>query len=261
MDQHLGHAERVGDQAGMLAAGAAEAVERIAGHVMAALDRNLLDRIGHVLDRDLDEAVGDLFGAARPAWALLVHLASQRGEAGAHGVGVERLVLLRPENLRKEIRHQLADHDIGVGHRERPAAAVAGRPRIGAGAVRPDPEPRAVEMQHRSAAGRDRVDQHHRRAHAHARDLGLEGALIFAVEMRHVGRGAAHVEADQPVEAGFAAGLRHPDHAAGRPGQDRVLALEQVRRRETARRHHEHQAHLFTSPRLRGEVGALLRAG
>jgi hypothetical protein len=30
MDQHRRHAERVGDQAGMLAAGAAEAVERIA---------------------------------------------------------------------------------------------------------------------------------------------------------------------------------------------------------------------------------------
>ena len=62
MDQHGGHAERVGNEAGMLAAGAAEAVERIARHVIAALDRNLLDRVGHVLDRDLDEAVGDLFG-------------------------------------------------------------------------------------------------------------------------------------------------------------------------------------------------------
>ncbi len=59
MDQHLGHAERVGDETGMLAAGAAETVERVARYVIAALNRNLLDRIGHVLDRDLDEAVGD----------------------------------------------------------------------------------------------------------------------------------------------------------------------------------------------------------
>jgi len=31
MDQHGGHAERVGHQAGVLAASAAEAVERVAG--------------------------------------------------------------------------------------------------------------------------------------------------------------------------------------------------------------------------------------
>ena len=96
-------------------------------------------------------------------------------------------------------------------------------------------------MQDRAAAGRDRVDQHHRRAHAHARDLGLERALVFAVVVRHVGRGAAHVEADQAREAGLAPGLRHADHAAGRAGEDRVLALEQFGGGEPAGGHHEHQ--------------------
>ena len=117
-------------------------------------------------------------------------------------------------------------------------------------------------MQDRAAAGRDRVDQHHRRAHAHARDLGLEGALVFAVVMRHVGRGAAHVEADQMLEASLAAGLGHADHAAGGAGQDRVLALEQFGGGEPAGRHHEHQADAvggrrwlrFTLP-WRGRVG------
>ena len=164
------------------------------------------------------------------------------GKRLAHRVGVERKVLLRPENLREEIRDELADHHVGVGDRKRPAAAVACRSRIGAGAVRADAKARAVEMQDRAAAGRHRVDQHHRRAHAHAGDLGLERALVLAVEMRHVGRGAAHVEADQPVEARFASGLRHADHAARRSRQDRVLALEQLGGGEPARRHHEHQA-------------------
>ena len=145
------------------------------------------------------------------------------------------------ENLREEIRDELADHHVGVGDRERSAAAVAFRSRIGAGAVRADAEARAVEMQDRAAAGRHRVDQHHRRAHAHAGDLGLERALVLAVEMRDVGRGAAHVEADQVREAGLASGLRHADHAARRSGQDRVLALEQLGRGEPARRHHEHR--------------------
>ena len=192
MDQHLGHAERVGDEARMLSARAAEAVERIAGHVVAALHRDLLDRVRHVLDRDLDEAVGDLLGGLAAA-----DLDRERREGLVHRVGVERLVLLGPENLREEIRDQLADHHVGVGDGERPAAAIAFRSRIGAGRIRPDAEARAVEMQDRAAAGRDSVDQHHRSAHPHARDLGLECALVFAVEMRHVGRGAAHVEADQ----------------------------------------------------------------
>ena len=159
-----------------------------------------------------------------------------------HRVGVERLVLVRAENLREEIGDELADQHVGVGDGERPAAAVAFRAGIGAGGIRADAEARAVEMQDRAAAGRDRVDEHHRRAHAHARDLGLEGALVFAVVVRHVGRGAAHVEADQVLEAGLAAGLGHADHAAGGAGQDRVLALEQLGGGEAAGRHHEHQA-------------------
>ena len=44
------------------------------------------------------------------------------------------------------------------------------------------------------------MDQHHRRAHAHAGDHALEGPLIDAVEMADIGRGAAHVEADDAVK-------------------------------------------------------------
>ena len=176
------------------------------------------------------------------AGAAVADLLRQRGEGVAHRVGVERLVLLRSENLRKEIGDELADHDIGVGDGERAAAAIAFRPGIGAGRIRADAKPRAVEMQDRAAAGRDGVDEHHRRAHAHAGDFGLEGALVFAGEMRHVGRGAAHVEADEPGKPRRPAGLGHADDAARRARQDRVLAAKQIRRRQPARRHHEHQA-------------------
>jgi len=72
--------------------------------------------------------------------------------------------------------------------------------------------------------------------------LRLEYALEFARIMRHIGGRTAHIEADQPVEAGLPPGLRHADHAAGRARQNGVLALEQLRRRQPARRHHEHQA-------------------
>src|SRR5229473_2684845 len=96
MDQDLGHAERVGDQTCMLAPGAAEAIERIAGHVVAALHRDFLDGVRHVLDRDLDEPVGHLFGRATVA-----DLARKRSERRAYGLSVERLVLVRSENLGK----------------------------------------------------------------------------------------------------------------------------------------------------------------
>jgi hypothetical protein len=257
MNQHPGHTERVGDQAGVLAAGAAEAVQRVTGDVVAALYRDFLDRIGHVLDRDANEAVGDVF--RRP----VADLARELFEPRPHGLRVEGLVLAGAEDLREEVRHQLAEHHIGVGDRERAAAPIAGRSRIGAGGIRADPETHAVIMQDRAAAGRDGMDQHHGRAHAHARHFGLEGALVIAVEMGDVGRGAAHVEADQAIEPGLAPSLCHADDAARRTGQDRVLAVKEVGGGEPARRHHEHEwdggilaaCLCLLPPPLRGRVG------
>ena len=81
-------------------------LQRVAGDVVAALHRDLLDRVGHVLDRDLDEAVGDLFRRASAADLF----APVSANASLHRVGVERLVLLGPEDLREEIGDELADH-------------------------------------------------------------------------------------------------------------------------------------------------------
>ena len=120
----------------------------------------------------------------------------------------------------------LAEHDVAVGDGERAAAAVAGRARHGAGAVRADAEAAAVKAADRAAAGRDGVDLEHRRAHPHAGDGALAGPLVGAGEMRDVGRGAAHVEADDMVEAGLRGGARHADDAARRAGEDRVLAAK-----------------------------------
>ena len=138
--------------------------------------------------------------------AAVADLLGQSRESLAHRFGIERRVLLRTENLRKEVGDELADHDVGVGHRERAAAPIAFRSGIRAGRIRPDTEPRAVEMQDRAAACRYGVDQHHRRAHAHAGNLRLEGALVFAGKMRDVGGGAAHVEADELAKTRLAPG-------------------------------------------------------
>src|SRR5262249_24212690 len=117
----------------MLAAGAAKACWRVAGHVIATLHRDFLYRVRHVLDRDPDEAVGDRFAGLAPA-----DLSGERRKSVLHRGAVERLVLSRAEDLREVIGHELADHDVGVGDGERPTAAVAFRPGIGAGRVGAD---------------------------------------------------------------------------------------------------------------------------
>ena len=206
----------------MLAAGAAEAIEQIAGDVIAALHRDLLDGVGHVFDRDGDEAFGDLFGG----FAGLI--GGEGVKCGAHGVSIERLILIGAENGGEEIGLQLAEHDIGVGDGERAAAAIAGGAGIGAGRIRAGAEAAFPRMQDRAATGSHGVNAHHRRANADAGNLGVEGALVVAVIMGDIGGGAAHVEADDLVEAGKSRGLDHADNAAGRAGQDGVLAAEHV---------------------------------
>lgn len=56
-----------GHQAGVLPAGAAEAGQCVLGDVVPALHRNLLDRVGHVPDRDPDESFCHLFRCRRVA--------------------------------------------------------------------------------------------------------------------------------------------------------------------------------------------------
>ena len=154
-----------------------------------------------------------------------------------------------PNTCGKESRLQLAEHDVAVGDGERPAAAIAGRAGIGAGRFRPDAKARAVEAADRAAARRHRVDLHHRRAHAHAGDHRLEGPLVLAGVVRDVGRGAAHVEADDLVEARHRRGAHHADDAAGRARQDRILALEAPRVGEPAVRLHERASRAVAAAR------------
>ena len=163
------------------------------------------------------------------------------GEALARGAGVEGLVTAVAEHRREIGRLDAAERDVRIGDGERPAAPVGGRAGIRARGIRAHAVPAAVEMQDRSAPSGDGVDAQHRRPHADPRHLGLVLALELARIVRDVGRGAAHVEADHPVEAGRGRGARHADDAAGRPGQDRILAAEGPRVGETAVGLHEKQ--------------------
>ena len=136
--EHRLDAERVGDQAGVLPSRGAEAVERVFGDVVAALDGDLLDGVGHVLDGDADAAVGNLLRRAPVA-----DVAGEIDEGGAHGVRIEGLIVCGAEDLGEEPRIELAEHDVGVGDGQRAAAAIGLWARVGAGAVGTDAEARA----------------------------------------------------------------------------------------------------------------------
>ena len=147
-------------------------VSTYSGDVVALLDGDPLDRVGHVGHRDPQEALGDLLGRAVVA-GLPRMLGGQVGEPAPHDVGVERLVAARAEHVREVGGLDAAEHHVGVGDGERAAAAVAGRARVGAGRVRPDPVAAAVEVQDRAAAGGDRVDVEHGGAQPDPGHLGV----------------------------------------------------------------------------------------
>ena len=128
----------------------------------------------------------------------------------------------------KSSRIDRAQHDIGIGHGRMPAAAaVAGGPRLGAGALRADRDPlQRIEPGDRAAARADLDHLDHRHAHRQARALEEAGGAIdleqprgmrlVIVDQADLGRGATHVVAESPRLAGAGRDLRSKNRAAGR---------------------------------------------
>ena len=134
------------------------------------------------------------------------------------------------------IRIEIAADEVGVGDgRPRAAAAVAGRARIGAGALRPDvEEAAAVDPGDRAAAGGDR--RHVERGHV---DLAARDHAFGRLQRRaafdegDVGAGAAHVERDEPALARPRARDRR---SPARRRRDRRTACARCGRRRSPRR-------------------------
>ena len=239
MQQDSAQAESFGNQTGMLTASRAEATQRvIQGQVMATFDRDLLDGGGHLLDSHPHESFGDLLRAQALSTAPL-YLRGQGGKAGADGVDIQRLVAVGSENPREKVRLQLAQQHVGVGHAQRAAPPIAGRPGLGAGRIGSRAEAQAIVVQDRAPAGGDGVDVEHRHAQADAGDLRGLDALQFARVVSDIGGRAAHVEGDDAVEPGPSRRRHAADQTAGRAGEDAVLALEMPRLDQSAVRLHE----------------------
>ena len=179
MDKHLGHAEHIGDRARVLATRATERREHIPGDVVTALNRDLLDRVGHVRHRDLNEPAGHLL-AATPVAGGLLDPPRKGGEAVVRDAGVEWLVTAVPEHRREVGRLDAAERDVRIGDGERAAAPVGGWSGIRSRGIRAHAVFAAVEMQDRSAPSGDGVDTQHRRPHADPRHLGFVLAFKLA---------------------------------------------------------------------------------
>ncbi len=126
MQEYRADAECIGDGAAKLTAGAAKSVQHAILRVVAARDRDALDRGRHVLD-------GDGECAGRNGLGRLSHSPCKFGEALSHDGIVQRLVAVRPEQTWKVIGRDPPEQEVAVGHGERPAPAVAGRTGIGSG--------------------------------------------------------------------------------------------------------------------------------
>ena len=135
-------------------------------------------------------------------------------------------------------RVQPAEHEVGVGDgRLCAAAAIADRPGIGAGALRPDrDQPGSIDTRDRAAAGADRMHGDHRHMDRHRIfDLDFVGDCRLGVEdQRDIGRGAAHVVGDERRKAGAPPGIGGGDHARRRAGHHGLGGLP----RHVARRDH-----------------------
>ena len=147
--------------------------------ILAALDGVHARGVGHVLVDHLADAERPRASASSSSGAPIA--LSMAARAGAASSGICR---------RRSGRIDAAEHEIGVGDgRLGAAAAVAGRARLGAGAVRADRDrPQRVDPGDRAAAGADLDHLDHGDAQRQP------AALHEAVDARHLedcGRSAA----------------------------------------------------------------------
>jgi hypothetical protein len=59
------------------------------------------------------------------------------------------------------------------------------------------------------------MDVHHRGTDSHTRNLGLESAFKLPCVVSHIRGSAAHIKADQPINARLRSDLRRSDDSAG----------------------------------------------
>ena len=100
MDQNRFHAQNIGNQTGMLAACPAKTLKRIFSDIITALNRNFLDRIGHIFNRNAQKAAGNFFFASFDT-GFRFNPCRQRGKTSAYRCNIKRRILIGAKNMRE----------------------------------------------------------------------------------------------------------------------------------------------------------------
>ena len=213
--------------------GPAEGQQGEAAGVVAPLDADHADGVGHVLVGDLHHGMGQL-----------LHRHAQRCGHGLCRRPGRGLVELHPA-AEEVLGVQAAQHQVGVGEREvLPARPVADGAGIGPGAVGADlEEPAGVDPGDRPPARADGsdVDQRHGRGYAPLDLVGGGVAGPAVKDQTHIGAGAAHVQGHQVVEAhqiGDALGRHRPPGRARHHQMDGMASRGRGVHEPAVRLHH-----------------------
>ncbi len=241
MQHHGLDTESISHQAGVLASGPAETDQRVVRCVVAPLDGDLLDGVGHVLHCDGKEAFGHRLRCLVPT-GLGHHPSSQGVETLFDHCVVQGLVTIGPEHGGKEFGSESTQQDVAVGDGQRTAVSIAGRAWIGTGRVGTDPHSGAVEVENRTTTGGHGVNVDHGGPDPETGNLGLAGPFQLARKVGDIGGGAAHVEPDELPEAGGPSSGDHADHTSCRTREQGILASKPMSLGQTAIGLHEHQA-------------------
>ena len=212
-NQDARNAERAREATGVDGASAAEGDEREVARVVAALDGDDADGLCHGgFDRRRRMPAANSSTVAMGPLAGFMKCARARARSSATAPPRKLSVSSRPST-------RLAS--VTVGRSPRPKQMGPGSAPADSGPTRSIPP--AIEARERSAAGAGGVDVEHGHADGDAGDAGLVAdaeAAGVAVDERNVSRGAAHVEADDAIEAGGGRELPSADDSAGGAGED-----------------------------------------
>ena len=190
-DQRRAQAQEIHEAPGQQRAGAAEGDQRVVARIEPALDGHLLDGVGLVPGRDLEDALGRALGP-RPRRAASAAIPSRARSS------VER------DLAAQQVRRDATRAPAGVGHRRlgrrRARSTSAG---VGARAARSDLEPAVGrDPGDGAAAGADGDDVDHRHLDREPADGAVGGEAGHPVlDEADVGAGAARVGGEHAVEA------------------------------------------------------------
>ena len=148
----------------MLPTCAPETLQCIACHIVATLDRNFFDCIGHVFNGYPQKSFGKLMGALLWLTCFLRNAFCKRFEFLFDNRHIKGFIRVRTKDRREMGRVQFSKHHIAICDGQWPTATIACRSRIGPCTFGSDLKPTVTVKQDRSPAGSNRVNVHHRRA-------------------------------------------------------------------------------------------------